>query len=446
MISTIPVISVSQLNKQIRLYLENEVGVIHIEGEVSNLSKPASGHCYFTLKDSTAQIRCVFFKNRHTQDSRQILADGQKIVAAGHVSLYEARGDYQLIVEHIQDAGLGLLYQQFEALKKKLAAEGLFDASRKKSLPDFPQIIAIVTSATGAALRDILSTLKRRFPIASVLIFASEVQGNNAAQHLVNALVRAEKDARADVIIVARGGGSMEDLCAFNAEILARKIAACPIPIVSGVGHETDFTIADFVADYRAATPTGAAEAVTPDIMDLLLLFKNMENRLQTTMGKYLEYANLKLAHLWEKIKSPATIIATHAQTLDYLQYKLNNSIEQLCAIKIQQLTQLQTALHRHNPALFIKQSKGSVQQIQQLLSLHMQNLIQKHQQQFSNRLSTLHAVSPLATLERGYAIASKDGEILYSVQQVQTGDCINVRLHQGSLSCQIIEQQESAS
>lgn len=443
MTSTIPVISVSQLNKQIRLYLENEVGVIHVEGEVSNLSKPASGHCYFTLKDATAQIRCVFFKNRHTQDSRQVLADGQKILAQGHVSLYEARGDYQLIVEQIQDAGLGLLYQQFEALKKKLAAEGLFDASRKKSLPDFPQTIGIVTSATGAALRDILSTLKRRFPIASVLVFASEVQGNNAAQQLVNALTHAEKDARSQVIIVARGGGSMEDLCAFNTEILARKIAACPIPIVSGVGHETDFTIADFVADYRAATPTGAAEAVTPDSMDLLLFFKNMENRLQTTVGKYLEYANLKLAHLWEKIKSPATIIATHAQTLDYLQYRLNNSMEQLCAVKIQQLTQLQTALHRHNPTLFIQHSKSKVQQIQQLLSLHMQNLIQKHQQLFSNRLSTLHAVSPLATLERGYAIASKDGEVLYSVQQVQTGDCIQVRLHQGSLSCQIIKQQE---
>lgn len=444
MILTTPVVSVSQLNRQIRLYLENEIGVIHVEGEVSNLSKPVSGHCYFTLKDATAQIRCAFFKNRHTTESRAILADGQKIQVQGHLSLYEARGDYQLIVDVIQDAGLGLLYQQFEALKKKLSAEGLFDAARKKSLPDFPQTIGIVTSATGAALRDILSTLKRRYPIANALVFPSEVQGNNAAQQLVQALIRAEKDGRADVLIIARGGGSMEDLCAFNDETLARKIAACAIPIVSGVGHETDFTIADFVADYRAATPTGAAEAVTPDKMDLLVLFKNLENRLHNAFLNYLESAQIRLAHLWDKMRSPQTIIATHAQTLDYLQYRLDASFRQLLTIKQQQLAHLHLPLQKQNPAMRIQESRNNLDRITTLLQFTMRNHIALHQQKFGNQLSTLHAVSPLATLERGYSIATKNNAVLYSSRQVNPGDQIAVRLHEGTLSCQILTLTES--
>lgn len=434
------VLTVSQLNRHVKSYLENELGIVHVEGEISNLSKPSSGHFYFTLKDNAAQIRCVFFKNRHFGPISAKLDNGQLIVASGKLSLYEARGDYQLIVEQITEAGLGILYQRFEELKNKLAAEGLFNSANKKPLPTIPQNIGVITSATGAAIHDILSTLARRFPLAAVFIYPSEVQGAGAAPQLIKALQRANADKRCDVLILARGGGSIEDLWAFNDEQLARQIANSTIPVVSGVGHETDFTIADFVADYRAETPTAAATAVTPDSFELLKLLNHSVRRLQEVMNRQMQKNHLKLQYLTERISSPQKAISSYWQTTDYLEKQLIANIMLLIKQKKHQLHLCANLLHAQNPQIRMKHTQSQLNQLSNQLVQHMQNKINQLKYQFSGLLSTLHAVSPLATLDRGYAIATQENKVLFSSEQVHIGDTIEVRLAQGTLSCDVRE------
>lgn len=440
MTKQISILSVSQLNRQVKSYLEHEIGVIHVEGEVSNLSKPLSGHLYFTLKDSNAQIRCVFFKNRHIGPLGAKLTDGKQVIASGKLSLYEARGDYQLIIEQLTESGLGALYQQFEALKNKLASEGLFLQARKKTLPAIPQTIGIITSTNGAAIRDILSTLARRFPLAKVIIYPCEVQGATASLQLIKALQAANADSRCDVLILARGGGSIEDLWAFNDEQLARQIAASTIPIVSGVGHETDFTIADFVADYRAETPTAAAAAVTPNCIELLNMINNAVSRLHVAIQRIMQGYQLKLNHLIDKISSPEQNIAVYWQTLDYLERRLTANLAQIINKKKHQLHLYSSQLYAQNPKTQIEQTQIRLMQISGQLVQQMQNKIKYLKYQFNSNLSTLHAVSPLATLDRGYAIASKKNKILFTTQQVQVGDAIDVRLAKGNLACQITQ------
>ena len=437
------ILTVSQLNRQVKSYLENELGTIHVEGELSNLSKPVSGHFYFTLKDTHAQIRCVYFKNRHTSALAYKLCDGQHIVASGRLSLYEARGDYQLIVEQITEAGLGALYQRFEELKNKLAAEGLFDSIKKRPIPVMPRAIGVITSTTGAAIRDILSTLARRFPLADVLIYPSEVQGSSAAQQLIKALKRANSENRCDVLLLARGGGSIEDLWAFNNEQLARDIANSTIPIVSGVGHETDFTIADFVADYRAETPTAAATAVTPDCNELLKLLNHSISRMHEAMYRFLQKYQIKLQHLIEKISSPQKAIASYWQSTDYLERQLIASMDYIIKQKNHQLHLCINHLNAQNPKTQIKQTQILLQKISTQLTHHMQNKINQLKYQLRTQLSTLHAVSPLATLDRGYAIATKNSMVLFSSQQVTIGETINVRLAQGNLTCEVTQIHE---
>lgn len=436
----VSILTVSQLNRQVKSYLENELGTVHVEGEISNLSKPASGHFYFTLKDSGAQVRCVFFKNRHFGSIASKLADGQHIVATGKLSLYEARGDYQLIVEQVTEAGLGALYQRFEELKNKLAAEGLFNPGNKKPLPMMPNTIGVITSTTGAAIRDILSTLARRFPLAQVIIYPSEVQGAGAAQQLISALQRANIDNRCEVLILARGGGSIEDLWPFNDEQLARQIAFSTIPIVSGVGHETDFTIADFVADYRAETPTAAATAVTPDCMELFKLLNQAIFRLHEAMQRLLQKNQIKLHHLMDKISSPQKAIASYWQTIDYLERQLISFIKQIIKQKTHQLHLYTHQLNAENPNTQIKQTQILLQQKTAELVLHMQNKMNQLKYQLKTQLSTLHAVSPLATLDRGYAIATQHDKVLFSSEQVHIGDSIEVRLAQGKLICEVTQ------
>lgn len=438
MLQQISILSVSQLNREVKSYLENEIGVIHVEGEVSNLSKPSSGHFYFTLKDSNAQIRCVFFKSRHIGPLSNKLSDGQQIVASGKLSLYEARGDYQLIVEQLTEAGLGELYQRFEELKNKLAAEGLFLQARKKPLPVIPQTIGIVTSTSGAAIRDILSTLARRFPLAKVIIYPSEVQGATASLQLIKALKAANTDQRCDVIILARGGGSIEDLWAFNDEQLARQIAASIIPIVSGVGHETDFTIADFVADYRAETPTAAAAVVTPNCIDLVNMLNNAASRLQVAINRITQDYQLKLKHLIDKISSPQQNIAVYWQTVDYLERRLQSNLAHLINKKKHQLHLFSMQLNANNPKTYMEQTQIRLMQISVQLIQQIQIKINHLKYQLNSNLSTLHAVSPLATLDRGYAIATKQHQVLLSIAQVQIRDTIEVRLANGSLTCEV--------
>src|SRR5512139_1014738 len=250
------VLSISQLNAQARMLLERGLGTVWLEGEISNLDRPASGHWYFSLKDEAAQVRCAMFRSR-SMLVRFPVKDGARVLARGRVSLYEARGEFQVVVDHLEEAGEGALRRRFEELKKKLLAEGLFDAGRKQALPTLPRRIGVITSPTGAALRDVLHILRRRFPAIPVLIYPVAVQGENAPREIVQALQLAGRRAECDVLVLARGGGSLEDLLAFNDEAVARAIHACPIPLISGVGHETDFTIADFVADERAPTPSG---------------------------------------------------------------------------------------------------------------------------------------------------------------------------------------------
>ncbi|MFJ1268156.1 exodeoxyribonuclease VII large subunit [Legionella lytica] len=434
----VSVLTVSQLNRQVKSYLENELGIVHVEGEISNLSKPASGHFYFTLKDSGAQIRCVFFKNRHFGASASKLCDGQHLVASGRLSLYEARGDYQLIVEQITEAGLGALYQRFEELKNKLANEGLFHPERKKALPRMPKTIGVITSTTGAAIRDILSTLARRYPLAKVFIYPSEVQGAGAAQQLIKALQHANKEKRCEVLILARGGGSIEDLWSFNDEQLARQIAQSSIPLVSGVGHETDFTIADFVADYRAETPTAAATAVTPDSLELLRALNHSMLRLQEAIHRQLQKNQIKLRHLMDKISSPQKAISSYWQTTDYLERQLISSMNQIIKQKTHQLHLCTHQLNTHNPKTQIQHAQNQLQQKTQQLTQQMQNKLSQFKFQMQTLMSTLHAVSPLATLDRGYAIATLKDKVLFSAEQTQIGDTIEVRLAQGKLACEI--------
>lgn len=439
-----PILSVSQLNRQIKGYLENEIGIVHVAGEVSNLSKPQSGHFYFTLKDANAQVRCVFFKNRHLGAISRTLADGQKVVASGRLSLYEARGDYQLIVEQLSEAGLGELYQQFEQLKNKLAAEGLFSQTRKKALPSMPRAIGIITSNTGAAIRDILSTLARRFPLATIHIYPSEVQGVTAAQQLVKALQLAYEHNCCDVLILARGGGSIEDLWAFNDELLARTIAASLIPVISGVGHETDFTIADFVADYRAETPTAAAIAATPNILEFFNFIDNAILRLTSAVARTLQNQQLRLKHATEKIASPHQAIAVHWQTTDYLERQLISNMKQILNKKRHQLHLCSSHLNARNPKVHITQTQTKIGQLNSQLVQQMTMKLHQYKYQLHNHLSTLHAVSPLATLDRGYAIASKNNKVLFSTQQVTLGDTIDVRLAQGTLACAVTAIQSA--
>lgn len=437
-------LTVTQLNRQVRTWLEHDLGIIAVSGEMSNISKPASGHLYFTLKDSQAQLRCVFFRNYHSQAS-QLLSAGQQVLATGILSLYEARGDYQLIVHNLVPSGIGELYQQFEQLKQKLEALGLFDVKRKRAIRRFPKIIAIVTSESAAALQDILSTLGRRFPLSDIHIYPSEVQGKNAAAQLRRAIIQANLDNKADVILLARGGGSMEDLWPFNDEALAYAISQSTIPIVSGVGHETDFSIADFVADLRAATPTAAAEAVSPHKNDLLQLIASLEDRLTTAICKMLQQHRMVLSHYLAKLSSPQDLIYKHWQTLDYLERQLRQQSIHLLSKKRHQLQMALTILKAKNPKFLLPPYQMHLHFLQQQLQHLIHKKLEDCKRLFTNQLGCLHALSPLATFERGYAIASTsdDETIIYDAKQVNLGDSIRLQLAKGRLTCQVTDKEE---
>ena len=437
------ILSVTQLNRQIRSMLEYEVGQVCVEGEVSTLSKPASGHYYFTLKDSTAQVRCVFFRNRKQSNTEENVQAGVHILAYGRLSLYEARGDYQLIVDKIEHYGQGDLFRQFELLKTKLEALGLFAAARKKKLPLYPKVIGIITSSSGAALQDILTTLARRYPIAHVLVYPSEVQGAQAPTQLIQALARANQDKRCDVLILARGGGSIEDLWGFNHEQLAHAIADSAIPIVSGVGHETDFTIADFVADLRAATPTAAAEAVSPNQIELMTMLQLLEARLGDAVKRLVSHQQLLLRHAIQQITSPGQLIRTYWQTLDYLQHQLSLAFQRQFSQKKSDVRMLLIKLHATNPIAQIAQKKQLILHLEDQLCQQIRHCLQQQKSNFDTVLATLHVISPLATLSRGYAIATSQHHVLMNSQQVKCGDIINVQLAKGHLTCEVLNHAE---
>lgn len=437
----LPVLSVTQLNREVRLWIEQEGHAVCVEGELSNLSRPVSGHLYFTLKDTHAQVRCVYFKNKQYASPLKAPINGLHVIVKGQLSLYEARGDFQLLVESLEEAGQGDLFQQFERLKTTLAALGLFDPARKKPLPPYPLCIGIITSSSGAALHDILTTLKRRYPLASVLIYPSDVQGRHAAKQLIHALQQAVLDNRCDVIILARGGGSMEDLWAFNDETLAHCIANSPIPIISGVGHETDFTIADFVADLRAATPTAAAEAATPNQHALLAYLDTLQQRLLQTIQRAITHQQLLLNHAMHQLSAPRQQIRTQWQRLDYLTNQLDRSINNRIVDFQHQMDLLLSRIRAKNPSLRLQQSHQRLTQLEQQLSYLVISKFHQTRHYFSTLLTTLQAVSPLATLERGYAIASHADHVLLDGDDVHIGDDIHLRLARGHLICRVVEK-----
>jgi len=436
-------LSVSQLNRQAKALLENGLARLWVQGEISNLVRPASGHLYFRLKDESAQIAAAFFRNRQRGPTINF-KNGDHVLAFGQVSLYEARGDYQLIVEQVEPAGEGVLKRRYEALKKKLADEGLFEEDRKQAIPELPRRIGVITSPSGAAVRDVLNILGRRFPAVPVIIYPSAVQGDAAAPELVAALQTAVRRDECDVIILTRGGGSLEDLWAFNDEQLARSIAESPIPVVSAVGHEIDFTIADFVADIRAPTPSAAAEMVVPDSEEWLRALDALLTRIGRQGRRTLEDEGQTLDWLHRRLVagSPAVRVARQQDKLREIRGRLSAVMRMEIHTNRSNLQSLGTALLQVSPAVRVQQSIGRLAQLRQRLAAAGRRAVSEPGHSLQVAARALDAVSPLATLDRGYAIVTDaaSGKALMHVRNVKPGNDIRARLAEGELIATIRE------
>ena len=436
-------ITVSQLNHQVKTLLERGVGRLWVEGEISNIARPASGHLYFRLKDESAQIGAAFFRNRQ-RGPTHAFNNGDHVFAYGQVSLYEARGDYQLIVERLEAAGEGVLQRRYEALRKKLAAEGLFDEDRKRALPALPKRIGVITSPSGAAVRDVLSVLRRRFPFVPVVIYPAAVQGDAAPGELIAALQTAVRRAECDVLILTRGGGSLEDLWAFNDEQLARAIAECALPVVSAVGHEVDFTIADFVADLRAPTPSGAAEIVVPDRGDWLRAIGTIATRIARQGQRTLENRAQALDWLSRRL-----VNASPAVRLARQQDKLRETLGRLAAATRHDihthganLFALHRALLQVSPAIRVQRAMNRAGELGQRLAAAGRRHIADTDHRLRITARALDAVSPLATLDRGYAIVTDaaTGKALTRASEAKEGNEIRAQLAHGKLLARVSE------
>jgi exodeoxyribonuclease VII large subunit len=398
-LETPSVVGVSELALYLKELMETNdiLQNIWVHGEISNCKVYASGHCYFTLKEGEAQLPCVFFKYSRLRSAAPDLRNGMAVAVNGRVSFYERDGKLQFYVEGVKPLGEGVLFQQFEQLKVRLAAEGLFDAERKRPLPPNPSTIGIVTSPQAAALRDMLRVLRTRYPLARVILSPSLVQGAEAPASLAAALDLLNEHGEADVIIIGRGGGSIEELWAFNEEVVARAIARSRIPVISGVGHETDFTIADFVADYRASTPTAAATAAVPDIADWRIEVQEKAQELAFLMKERLEDLRTQLEHT-------------------------------------------QRDLQRVSPLKLVDQRRQQIDDVTERLQTHMEHLLSLHRERLRGITLQLHSLSPLLTIARGYAVVRRDEnqEVVTSVQQVQSGDSLSIQVQDGHIPVQV--------
>jgi len=441
------VFSVSELNGAVRDLLEHSFGLLWVEGEISNLARPRSGHLYFSLKDGDSQVRCALFRNK-ARLIRGPLADGDQLRVRARVSLYAARGDYQLIVEHVEAAGDGALQRAFEALKARLEAEGLFAAERKRALPAAPRRIGVITSATGAAIRDVLSVVARRFPLGAVRVYPVPVQGDAAPAAIVRALTRASDRQDCDVLLLVRGGGSLEDLWAFNDEAVARAIVASRVPVVSGVGHEVDVTIADFAADMRAATPSAAAELVCPDMSTHTRALPVAVARLGSRMKTRLAADRTQLDSLHARLlrQHPRRRLEVPMQRLDEAEQRLQRVFRAQLARRTQQVSALSRRCQQTSPSRRIALHEKTNKALYRQLVVAMRSTIASAEQRFTLAARTLHSVSPLQTLERGYAIArDRDGHILRAADNVVAGQHVAVHLAQGRLDCEVrVTHQES--
>ena len=427
--------SISELNDEVASTLTEAFGVILVEGEISNLMRSAAGHVYFSLKDESASVRCAMFRMQN-QSLDFELRDGMQILARAKVGLYKQRGEFQLIVEYAEESGEGLLRQRFELLKQTLQKEGLFDELHKKPLPKMPKTIGLVTSPKGAAVQDIIKTIKRRYPIVRVIVYPTLVQGNEATKKIASAIDIANERDECDVIIIARGGGSLEDLWCFNKELVARSIFHSKIPIISGIGHETDFTITDLVADLRAATPTAAAEIALPTTSEIV-------DRLNRYIFDITQLTDYKVNHFRHQLKSASLRMqASHPQSkLQFNMQKLDLINEKMQKLPMMQLRDLKNILKisfskllASNPKINIEAERQNLEMKNMALSNAMIGLIESKRNSFAVLTAQLEGASPLQSLRRGYAlVTNEDGRNIKSVKKIKTGTSVKTKLSDGS-------------
>lgn len=440
---TPPTLTVGQLNREARRLLESHFDYLWVEGEVSNFAAPSSGHWYFTLKDSAAQVRCAMFRNRN-QNMRLTPENGMAIRLRCRVSLYEGRGEFQLIVEFLEHAGAGALQAAFERLREKLQAEGLFEAARKRPLPAEVNRLGVITSPTGAAIHDVLTVLRRRCPAMEVLLLPVPVQGETAAGEICAAIERAnrwqtEGLVQLDALLVTRGGGSLEDLWAFNEEMVARAIVASSLPVVSAVGHEIDISIADMAADQRAATPSAAAELLSPDQRERSTRLAQLEQLLGSRIGIRLREAHRELLHLRERLRHPGHLLREQAQRLDDLEQRLQRAQRSLLRDQRGQLLLLTSRVQARSPATRVRGLQEQVTRLEQRQQRGMRSRLQGAATRLAHLAQLLDSVSPLATLNRGYSIITDDeGQVVRDAKQVLPGDLLDARLARGQLRLEV--------
>ena len=437
--------SVSQLNQSVRLMLENQLGAVWLTGEISNFSQPVSGHWYLSLKDENAQVRCAMFRMKNLRVSFRP-TNGMQVLVRANVSLYEPRGDYQLIIESMHLAGEGLLMQQFEALKLKLAAEGLFAQHLKKNLPHFSKAVGIITSKTGAALQDILHILQRRDPSLKIIIYPTAVQGKDAATDIAQMIELANQRQEVDVLIVGRGGGSLEDLWCFNEEMVARAIFHSHLPVISAVGHETDVTIADFVADVRAPTPSAAAELVSRNQTELLQQLQYRRQRLEIALDRLFAEKQQKLRHLSLRLHNqhPQAQLRIQQQLITQLSHRLQQSLRHRWQKKAENLTALSIRLYKNSLPLRLQQYEQQLAQLKVRLNSHMNLTLSLQQKQLAHLCGKLDSLSPLKVLARGYSITQNQQNFtIRSIKDVNVGEHIKTRLTDGNIISQVIRLEE---
>ena len=437
------ILTVSQLNDNIKIFLEEAFGILWVEGEVSNLRRPQSGHVYFTMKDDKSQIRAVYFRQYGLARNRMAhfdLEDGMKILCRARLSAYPPRGEYQLIVESVEPQGVGALQKAFEQLKARLAAEGLFDKAHKKELPFLPRRIGVVTSPTGAVIRDILNVTRRRFPSVDILIAPTRVQGAEAAGEIISALRNLHTYGRVDIIIIARGGGSLEDLAPFNDENLAREIFRSTIPIISAVGHETDFTICDFVADLRAPTPSAAAELVVPQRTDLQERLYHLRQRLAAAQRRQIGRQKEQLASLQDRLKDPHRFLFDFSIHLDDLRERMQRAFTQSTQMMKSKLQHLDLGLQNANPARQIREKRTFLGHLEKNIIKTWTRDLKDREERLKTHAALLSSLSPLAVLQRGYSITRRlsNGEIIRQANQLTLDERVCIQLAEGIIDTRV--------
>lgn len=442
------VLSVKDLNRYIRMKMEGDsrLSDVWIRGEISNFTHHSSGHMYFTLKDEGSRIRAIMFAT-HNQRLPFIPKEGSRVIARGNVSVYERDGQYQFYAVQMQPDGIGSLYLAYEQLKSKLEEEGLFAAERKRPLPRYPKTIGVITSPTGAAVRDIMITIRRRYPQARAILYPVLVQGKGAAPSIVKAIRTMNDMAEADVLIVGRGGGSLEELWAFNEEIVARAIYQSDIPVISAVGHETDFTIADFVADLRAATPTAAAELAVPSSAELRGQLVQRQRQLNQGLQQRLKRSRERLFSLQRSpvLVHPRRYMLQHAERLDMLSQRLQGNLKSRLSLVRQRQKSLHQGLIRYNPRTQAEFAARRKDQANRQLMNAMQSIMKSKVSQLQTEMRHLDALSPLRIMSRGYSLVYDEAEqkLVKSIEDVQLGDLVNVRVSDGQLQCQVWGMKE---